>query len=234
MRDDGVLADVFGDVFLGVVRPHLLLVDVLFEDVAEHVGVDFFAAFQRAVVQVPVPGVEEGKKLFKGFVGHVDVVVCGFKLMHVEQAAVQIGDVGADELGQACVARLGLAQPFVEQAAQKLAVKAVELALACCLLHLLHAVLQIVLVSVQKAFFLDEIDEHQPVEHERGVPRAVCRLVQSGDEGGKGVVLGLELVVKTFGDLVAVEGAAQAGDDVGEGDGLFFFQRPDDLRELLA
>ena len=34
------LRDVAGDVLLGVVGPHLLLVDVLLEDVAEHVGVD--------------------------------------------------------------------------------------------------------------------------------------------------------------------------------------------------
>ena len=38
---DGVLADVFGNVFLGVIRPHLFLVDVFLEDVAEDVGIDF-------------------------------------------------------------------------------------------------------------------------------------------------------------------------------------------------
>ena len=38
--DDRVLGDVLGDVLLGVVGPHLLLVDVLLEDVAEDVGVD--------------------------------------------------------------------------------------------------------------------------------------------------------------------------------------------------
>ena len=47
-------------------------------------------------------------------------------------------------------------------------------------------------------------------------------------------MLGLELVVEALGNPVAVEGAAQSGDDVGEGDGLFCFQRPDDLRELLT
>ena len=99
-----------------------------------------------------------------------------------------------------------------------------ELAFARRLLYLLHARLQVVFVAIQKAFFLDEIDEHQPVEHERGVPRAVCRLVQPGDEGGKSVVLGFEFVVEGSRYPVAVEGAAQAGDDVGEGDGLFFFQ----------
>ena len=39
-RQHGVLADVLGDVFLGVVRPHLLLVDVFLEDVSQHVRID--------------------------------------------------------------------------------------------------------------------------------------------------------------------------------------------------
>ena len=60
-RNDGVLADVFGDVFLGVVRPHLLLVDELLEDVAQHVGVDLLTALERALVQMPFPFIEKGK-----------------------------------------------------------------------------------------------------------------------------------------------------------------------------
>ena len=38
--DDGVAADVAGDVLLGVIGAHLLLVDVFLKDVAEYVGVD--------------------------------------------------------------------------------------------------------------------------------------------------------------------------------------------------
>jgi len=81
VRNDGVLADVFGNVLLRVVRPHLLLVDVLLKDVAENVGVDFFAAGKRAVVQMPVPGVEESEQAFEGLVGHVDARVGFFQFV---------------------------------------------------------------------------------------------------------------------------------------------------------
>ena len=65
------LADVLGDVFLGVVGPHLLLVDVLLEDVAEHVGVDLVVGAQGALVEVPVVRVEEVEELLEGLVGDV-------------------------------------------------------------------------------------------------------------------------------------------------------------------
>mgnify|MGYP002356637844 CR=1 FL=1 len=46
-------------------------------------------------------------------------------------------------------------------------------------------------------------------------------------------MFGLEAVVKSAGNTVAVEGATQAGNDVGESDGLFRLQRPDDGFEFL-
>ena len=54
-----VLTDVFGDFFLGVISPHLLLINVFFEYIAEHIGVDFVPLAQRAFVQVPLPLTEE-------------------------------------------------------------------------------------------------------------------------------------------------------------------------------
>ena len=60
--DDGVAADVAGDVLLGVVGAHLFLVDVFFEDVAEHIGVDLVVIAQGAVVEMPLVGVEEGER----------------------------------------------------------------------------------------------------------------------------------------------------------------------------
>ena len=59
---DGVLADVFGDVLLRVIRPHLFLVDVFLEDVAEHVGIDFVVGAERAFVQVPLVLVEVNRR----------------------------------------------------------------------------------------------------------------------------------------------------------------------------
>ncbi len=70
--EDRVLADVVGDVFLGVVGAHLLLVDVLLEDVAQHVGVDLVVVAQWAVVQMPLILVEEVEEALEGRVGDLD------------------------------------------------------------------------------------------------------------------------------------------------------------------
>src|SRR5690242_1554796 len=57
-RNDGALADVTGDVLFGVVRTHLFLVDVLLEDVAEDVRVNFIPFPRGPVVKGPVVSVE--------------------------------------------------------------------------------------------------------------------------------------------------------------------------------
>lgn len=49
-RNNRILADVFGDIFFGVVRPHLFLVDVLLKDVAQHIRVNFVLVAERAIV----------------------------------------------------------------------------------------------------------------------------------------------------------------------------------------
>ena len=68
-RDHRVLADVLGDVLLRVVGPHLLLVDVLLEDVAEHIGVDLVVGAQRALVEMPLVLVEEVEDALEGSSG---------------------------------------------------------------------------------------------------------------------------------------------------------------------
>ena len=73
--DDGVAGDVAGDVLLGVVGAHLLLVDVLFEDVAEDVGVDLVVLPVGPLVEVPAVAVEEVEDALEGGVGDGDVGV---------------------------------------------------------------------------------------------------------------------------------------------------------------
>ena len=75
-REDGVFADVFGDVFLRVIRPHLFLVDVFLEDVAEHVGIDFLlvAARSGCSIKMPMVFVEIIEDALEGLVGNLDVV----------------------------------------------------------------------------------------------------------------------------------------------------------------
>ena len=68
----GVLADVLGDVLLRVVRPHLLLVDVLLEDVAQHIGVDLVVGAQRALVQMPLVLVEVVKDALESLIWDLD------------------------------------------------------------------------------------------------------------------------------------------------------------------
>ena len=70
-----LFANVLGDVLFGIIGPHLLLVDVLLEDVAEHVGVNLTIAAQRAIIQVPVEFIEEREELLKGLVGDGDLRV---------------------------------------------------------------------------------------------------------------------------------------------------------------
>ena len=72
-RDDRILANVLGDIFFGVVRAHLFLIDVLLEDVAENVGVDFTAGFGRAIIEMPVVALEIREKPVERGIGDVDL-----------------------------------------------------------------------------------------------------------------------------------------------------------------
>ena len=73
--------------------------------------------------------------------------------------------------GRAVLARLP--KPFVEQAEQEVAVEGVELVLALFLLAAVEPVAEVIGVAVEEALALDEIDEHQAVEHDGGIPLAV-------------------------------------------------------------
>ena len=53
----------------------------------------------------------------------------------------------------------------MEQAQQELAIEPLEPVGAVLFLDLLQAIVEVVLVVVQEALLLDEIDEHHPVEH---------------------------------------------------------------------
>src|SRR6266567_2588396 len=44
--ENGVLADVFRYVLFGIISPHLLLVDILLEDIAQHIGIDLLIVAQ--------------------------------------------------------------------------------------------------------------------------------------------------------------------------------------------
>ena len=71
-RQNRVLRDVAGDVFFGVIRAHLPLIDELLEDITQHIGVDFVTGFGRALIELPLPFAEERENLFKRLVGNGD------------------------------------------------------------------------------------------------------------------------------------------------------------------
>ena len=112
---------------------------------------------------------------------------------------------------------------LVEQPQQEVAVEGEELAPCPGAPGHPEAILEVVCVAVEKTFALDEVDEHQPVEHERGVPFSVALLGDALDERQERCVLSLEMVVEASGDPVAVKGITQA-EDTGQGDALFFVQ----------
>src|SRR5260370_2211696 len=127
-RKDGTFADVLGDVFFGIVGPHLLLVDVFLEDVAEHGGLDLAIAAQRAVIQVPVELIEEREELFKRLVGDGDLRVRALQHMRVEKASIEIRHLAQQRFEFRCM--LALAQSFVKEVQQEVAVEGMELSLS--------------------------------------------------------------------------------------------------------
>ena len=203
--DDSVARDVSGDVLLSVVGPHLLLVDILLEDVAEHVGVDLVVLPVRPLVQVPAVAIEEVEDPLEGGVGDGDVGVVALQVVNVEQAAVEKGDPAEEgsQIGRALSFRLP--QTFVEQPQKEEAVELLEATAAAVLLHHLQAVAQVVDVLVEEALLLDEIDEHHAVEHEGGVPVAAALGGDALNELPEGCQLGPEPFVEVLGDLLHVQ-----------------------------
>ncbi len=217
-RQDRVLADVLSDVLLRVVGPHLLLVDVLLEDVAEHIGVDLVVVAQRAVVEMPVVVVEEVEDALEGLVGDVDVAVAALESVDLEEAAVEVGHIAEQRasLGSSCALRVR-AEAIVEQAQQEVAIEGVELVLAASRLHLRRAGCAGSRVSPsRKPLLLDEVDEHQAVEHQRGVPLAVILQGDAIDDLYEELVLGLEVVVELLGDVIDVEAPASRSRHIGQ------------------
>ena len=93
----------------------------------------------------------------------------------------------------------------MEEPQEEMPVEGEELVLSLAGLHHLQPVAQVILVAVQKALLLDEVDEHQSVEHQGGVP---CPIVFGRDtlhELEEGGMFLLEAVVEPLGNLVHVE-----------------------------
>lgn len=235
-REDGVLPDVLGDVLLGVVGPHLLLVDVLLEDVAEDVRVDLLVIAQGTLIEVPLVAVEVVEDGLEGLVGNLDVpavAALGFgalQFVDIEDAAVEIGHA-TEELFDGGGA-LDRAQSVVEEFDKEVAVEAVELVLALLILDAVQPVPQIVPVPIEEALPLDEIEEHQPVEHHGGIPFVVPLIRNAGDEFDEGGMLLAEFFVEPLGDPL-VHVAPGPACHIEEGKVLLVIQRNEKRVQLL-
>ena len=171
-RNEGILADILGDVLLGVIGPHLFLVDVFFENIPHHVGVDLVIHTQRPIIQMPAVLVKEGKQFLEGMVRNINIGILHFQLMHFKKTAVQKGNPPQELLHGRVELAIGwrLTQAVVKQAKQEISIEGLESVLAAGLLNHCQAILQIVGIAVQKPFFLDKIHKHQAVERQRRVP----------------------------------------------------------------
>ena len=196
---------------LGVVGAHLLLVDVLLEDVAQNVRVDLVVLAVGPLIQVPAVAVEEVEDPLEGLVGNADVRVVPFQVVNVEQAAIEERDLAQQggEVGRSL--SFGLPEPLVEEAQQEDAVELLEAPLATAVPDHAQAVAEVVVVTVEEAPLLDEVDEHHAVEHQGGVPVPVALRGDAVDEFSKAGQLGLEALVEALGHLPDIQGLADFG-----------------------
>ena len=241
-RDDGVGGHVAGDIRLGVVGTLFFLalfgeVDVLLEDEPQNVRVDLVVPFGGAFVEMPAPIVEETENLLEHRVADLDVVGA-LQVMLFENAAVHVGHL-PDDFGDAGVGPVSdrgrSTQALMEQRQQVLAEEGVELVRPEGFPHLLQSGSQVMKVAVHEPLALDEVDEHEPVQQDGGIPAAVAILLIGNalDPFGERPVILLKLLVEALGHLVDVERPPHPFQHLRAGQGLMVFQvEPDPLQPL--
>ena len=179
-----------------------------------------------------MPLVEEVEQTDEGIVGNVEFGIILFNLMHIEHTAVEIGNAAIHIFEIAVVFRR--VQSAVEESGQKTFVETAEEAVfASLLLRPFQLVAQIIHIPVEEAFLLDEIAEHQAVEHYRGVPLLVAvvlvgnLVVDARNELGEVGVLFLESCIEVLGDLFGIddEGSLHPFHHIGDSASLVQFER---------
>ena len=214
-RDYRIARDVSGDVFFRVVRTHLLLVDVLLEDVAEHIGIDLVVGAVGPLVKVPLVAVEEAEDPLERLVGDADVRVVPLEVVDLEETTVKEGDSppAAPSRSADAISRR-LSQSLMEQSQEEDAVELLEPArLARHFRSRLSRLRKVVDVPVEEPLLLDEVDEHHAVEHERGIPLPVALLRDSVDESLERRQLGPEPLIEPLCDLLDIHRLPDAGCD---------------------
>ncbi len=200
---DGLLAQVFGNFGPGVVGPKLLLVDVLFKDVAQHIGVNFVIAPARCVIQAPGVAVKQAVQLLKGHIGDGNVcAVLRLDGVGQKQPAVQVFHLAQQLLGGGVAFFLRGGKALKKEGLQKAGVILVGGGAAAGL----QFVAQVLAVApVNKALKLQKPDEHHPVQNDRGVPAPLPFIGDAANVAQKLGVGQLKLVKEFFGDPLNIQ-----------------------------
>jgi len=176
----------------------LFLVDVLFEDIAKHIGIDLIVVARWMIIQFPTVGIEEGENALKSLVGYFDSgeKVVALYFVFLEKVNIEEGYVA--KKGSVFGRRYWLAQPFIEENQEEVTIEVGAYALTI-LCHF-QMVLQVVCIIIKKALVLDEVEEHQAGEHKRGIPVVVSLGRDALDVCKEDVLSCLETVIETFED----------------------------------
>ena len=132
--------------------------------------------------------------------------------MNVEETAVEEGDPAKEGGEVGCALGLGLAEAFVEQALEGRAGRTAGSGRRrICSCTILQSGAEVVLVLIEEALLLDEVDEHHAVEHEGGVPVPVALGGDAIDEVPEGGKFRPEAFVEALGDFFYVERLDERG-----------------------
>ncbi len=126
---DSLLAEVLGDLRPRVVSAEFLLVDVLFEDVAEDVGVDLLVVSAGRVVERPRVALEEAEEIFEGGIRNADLLVRSAEERGAldslldpvgqEESAIEIRDIAERHGAERRALRLRLREALEKEVAQE-------------------------------------------------------------------------------------------------------------------
>ena len=121
----------------------------------------------------------------------------------------------------------------MEEPEQEVAVEGVELVSSSQRLQCPKAVAEVVAISVEEALLLNEVHEHQAVEHYGRVPLAVLLPGHAPDEVQEKVVLSLEPLVEPPCDSLDIERGPRPPRDVDDRDAGFLVKAENQSVELL-
>lgn len=118
----------------------------------------------------------------------------------------------------------------MEELQKEVAIEGVELVFTALLLYPFQAIGEIAGITIEqsgrlrikKTLALDEIDKHQAIEHQRGIPFSVSLRSDTVYEIQEGCVFKLETIVEFFGDALNIESPGYAPGYLGHMYFVFF------------